>query len=509
MSQILNAIGYHRPMRYSSRLFARILEIAVWVVLGLGLALSVASSDWIGAAMFFGVVGVGFLLVIDSKLIAMLWLIGQPTLFVFPNNIAASVPFFTLERALFLLLLGLMIVRMMTRSVEARPMSKLDRRALIFVGVLVVSFLTTIIDKDLKTIRGDLAFLLQCYLMPWLSILIARRLDWTETDVLRFLRLLTIAGLGLFGIGVLQFFLGIKWFTPTSFEVIHEGRTTGTFANAVEYGSVLAGIGLLTLAQLVTTQNLLLRLALLFSFGIMVGGIVICMTRSPLVGLALGLLIVFLGDRRIRPLIAAGGAFGVLAAAAVIPLVLDVDALLYRFSELEPIYNRVALFMTATNMIENFPVFGIGFGRHSFSDAKNAYLDGAGEIGAEWAAGIGVPHFEYIHVLVLCGTVGLICYILAFTACISTLRAIYRDPRATTFTRTTALYVLAMLASLLVNGLFVDFLAYNYFMSLVCFMVGMVSVMRVGPINYPALESEERSSLDNSTSDSNRIPAMS
>ncbi|WP_134497814.1 O-antigen ligase family protein [Microvirga pakistanensis] len=485
----LNVIGNRRPRWYNSRLLASIAEFGLWTVVGLGVALSVASADWIGAAMFIAPVGLGFLLVIDTKLIAMLWMIGQPTLFVFPNNVAANVPFFTLERALFLLLLGLMVVRTMTRSGRTRPLATLDRRVLIFVGLLVFSFLTTVINKDLKVIRGDLALLLQCYLMPWLSILIARRIDWTELDVLRFLRLLTASGLGLVAIGVLQFFFGVKLFTPISFEVIHEGRTTGTFANAVEYGSVLAGISLLALAQFVTTRSLLLRASLASGFALMVGGIVICMTRSPLVGLAAGLLVVFLGDPRVRPLLAGGGIAGAVIAAAAIPLVMDTGALVSRFGELEPIYNRIALFVTATNMIEAHPVLGVGFGRHAFSDSKDAYLAGAGEIGAEWAAGIGVPHFEYIHIMVLCGISGIICYMVAFSACISTLRSIGRDPRASIFTRTVALYVLAMLVSLLVNGLFVDFMAYNYFTSLVYFMVGMVSVMR--PDRYPPLELNE------------------
>lgn len=494
MPQIsLKVISSRRPPWYGSRLFASLLEFGLWAVLGLGLALSIASADWIGAAMFMAVVGFGFFLVIDTKIIAMLWLIGQPTLFVFPNNVAANVPFFTLERALFLLLLGLTIVRAMTRSGIARPLGKLDRRVLIFVGLLIFSFLTTILDKDIKTIRGDLALLLQCYLMPWLSILIARRMDWTELDVLRLLRLLTISGLALVAIGVLQFFFGVKLFTPMSFEVIHEGRTTGTFANAVEYGSVLAGIALLTLAQFVMTRSLLLRAALTVSFAAMVGGIVICMTRSPLVGLAVGLMIIFLKDPRPRPLLAGGGLIGSALGAAVIPLVMDADGLVSRFSELEPIYNRIALFMTATNMIEAHPIFGVGFGRHAFTDFKDNYLAGAGEIGAEWAAGIGVPHFEYIHIMVLCGLSGILCYVLAYFTCIGTLRSVARNPASSIFTRTVALYVLAMLVSLLINGFFVDFLAYNYFISLVLFMVGIVSVMRgdVNAMAQPDMNSQE------------------
>lgn len=466
------------PPPRSTGLRGRLAELGFWAVIGLALAYFIGSADWVSAALVIGLGAVGVFLVTSPKVIATLWMVGQPTFFVFPNNVASGVPFFTLERGLFLILLGLMLVRTLTRSGIRRPLNGLEWSILAFVGVLVCSFLTTLPLKDLKIVRSDIALLFQCYLMPWLSILIARRMDWTELDVLRFLRLLTVTGIALVAIGVLQFFFHVQWFTPRSFEVIHEGRTTGTFGNAVEYGSTLSGLAILTLAQFTMARDPLLRAVLLACCGAMVGGVIICLTRSPLVGLAAGLLVIYLGDPRIRSFLAGGAVVGLIGAILIIPLVLDTDALTARFEEMEPIYNRVALFATAGQMIGAYPLFGVGFGRYGFSDYKTAYLTGIGEIGAEWAASIGIPHLEYIHIAVLTGLVGLGCYILATRACIRTLRAISANKQTSPFTRTVAIYVLALLVSLIVNGLFVDFMAYNYFASLVYFMVGVTSVMR-------------------------------
>jgi O-antigen ligase len=313
--------------------------------------------------------------------------------------------------------------------------------------------------------------------MPWLSVLIARRMDWTEQDVVRLLRLLTGAGCALVAIGILQYFLHISWFTPKSFEVVHEGRTTGTFANAVEYGSVLSGMALLTLAQFSISRSPVFRMVLLGICGAMVVGAIIALTRSPLVGLTAGLLVIYVRDRGIRSLLTVGAVVGATAAVFVLPLVMDMESLTARFEEMEPIYNRVALFATAGNMIASAPLLGVGFGRYAFSDYKTPFLTSVGEIGAEWAASIGVPHLEYLHIAVLTGLLGLLCYGLAIVACIRTLLKVAASG-STPFIRTLATYVLALLTSLLVNGFFVDFMAYNYFASLVLFMVGVASVVR-------------------------------
>ena len=464
--------------RLRPRVLRRLSEGAFWGFLALMLAYFVATGDWIGAAAIVAMAALGVVLVTDMKTLAMIWVVGQPTVFVFPNNLVAGVPFFTVERGLFLILLGLVIIRGLTRSGISRPMNRLDWTALAFVGILTLSFLTTLPFKDMKTVRSDVALLFQCYLMPWLSIVIARRIDWTEQDALRLLRLMTVSGAILVVFGVLQYFLHVQWFTPRSFEVIHEGRTTGTFGNAAEYGSVLSAMALLTLAQFAGARDPLFRAILLACFGAMVAAAVLALTRSPLLGLAVALLIVFFGDPRIRPFLIAMAIAGVSAATVVIPLVMDADAVTARFEEMESIYNRITLFATAGKMIAAHPVAGVGFGRYGFSDHKTDYLTGVGNIGAEWAASIGIPHLEFIHIAVLTGLLGLGLYLLALKACFSSLWAAYTDVHASPFARTMALYVLAMLVSLVTSGLFVDFIAYNYFAALVYFLVGLTSAMR-------------------------------
>jgi hypothetical protein len=468
----------HNFCEVSSRSPLGFVDLGLLAVLGLGLGFSVAMGEWIWMALILSLVGLGIVLLIDRKTLAFVWMAGQPTLFVFPNNIASDVPFFTMERAFFLLLLGLTLLRALTRSQGTRPLTRLDGAVLIFMLVLAVSFISTIPNKDSATIRSDIAFFLQNYAMPWLSILIARQLDWSESDVSRFLQMMTAVGLALVAIGGMEFFLGVEWFMPTSIEVIHLVRTTATFGNAAEYGSVLAATGLLTLAQLVSTRSPPRRFILACCFGIIIFGILISMTRAPLVGFAVSLLIIYAGDPRTRRFLTIGGVIGAICATFMLPFVMDMDALSDRATSVEPIYNRLTLGATAVTMIGAHPLLGVGFGRTAFSDHKTPYLTGFGEIGGEWASYVGVPHLEYLHMAVLCGLLGAAAYLWAIWVCIATLRSAMSDPMATPFARTVALYVLAVLANLLIGGLAADFLAYSYLAPLAYFMVGMASVMR-------------------------------
>ena len=455
------------------RLVWRAVELGLFGFLALALAYFVGAADWIGVAMVLAVIGGGVLVLIDPKLIAMLWLAGQPTLFVFANNVASEVPFFTVERALFLVLLGLVMARAIFRSVPARAVSATEWAVLGFLAMLTVSFATTFAGKDVNTIRSDVALLFQCYLMPWLSVLIAARLDWTERDALRLLRVLAATGLLVVAIGASQRFAGLSWFTAQYFEVVHEGRIVGTFANAVEYGSVAVGLAILTLLLVFHLRDPFVKALWCLAAIAMIGAALLSLSRSPLVGAAAGLAFLFVRDPRIRPLLIAGGFVAAILGMIAIPLFLDTAGLMARITEIEPIYNRLALFATATQMVLDNPLTGVGFGRYGFADNKIDYLTGFGPVSAQWAADVGIPHLEYLHVAVLTGVIGGTLYLLAFAMLWRSLSRIARDRAASPFVRRHAVYVQALLVSILVNGLFVDFMAYNYFAALVYFMVGV------------------------------------
>jgi O-antigen ligase len=267
----------------------------------------------------------------------------------------------------------------------------------------------------------------------------------------------------------------VSWFKPQNIEVIHVTRTTGTFANAVEYGSVVGGAAIMTLAQFVCVRGALFKGTLLVCAGAMIGAAILCLTRSPLVGLAVAFVFLFANDTRIRFLLVVGLAVAPLISMALMPVFMDADALANRLGEAEPVYNRLALLATAWTMLLTYPIFGFGFGRHAFVDNNADYLTDFADVSAQWAYGLSIPHLEYLHIAVLTGFLGLGFYLWSWLELFRLGRRIHGDPSISPFIRTAALYATTVVITVMVNGLFVDFIAYNYCTAMALLLISIIS----------------------------------
>lgn len=82
-----------------------------------------------------------------------------------------------------------------------------------------------------------------------------------------------------------------------------------------------------------------------------------------------------------------------------------------RLIDEEPIFNRVAVYATALNMIVHRPLLGFGFGAHTFQTSREPYYASCCGVSPEWAVPCAVPHNEVLNLLVLVGLVGLVAYI--------------------------------------------------------------------------------------------------
>jgi O-antigen ligase len=198
------------------------------------------------------------------------------------------------------------------------------------------------------------------------------------------------------------------------------------------------------------------------------------------VGLGVAFLFLFANDKRIRFILLVGLAVAPIGAAVLMPVFVDADTVANRLGEAEPIYNRLALLATAVTMVLAYPLFGVGFGRHAFSENNVNYLTDFGGVSAQWAYGLSIPHLEYLHIAVLTGLLGLGFYLWAWLELLRLGRRIYRDPRASPFIRTAALYATAVLITLMVNGLFVDFIAYNYCTAMALLLISIISAAARG-----------------------------
>lgn len=453
------------------------LPFAALSVLCVLLSLGIATANWVLVAAILG--GLLMLLVVRSgmKNISFIWLIGIPTVFVFPNNYLDVLPVVTVDRLLFVLLVGLLASKYIFDKMYRIELIPLERWGVIFLAIAFCSFLGTVGDRPLKQLLGaDLSFLVQGYVMPITAFFIARRIMWRPADI--YFLFWSLLGVGVFlaFTAILQLFMGISIFVPQYMEVVHsESRATGTFSNASEYGLVMNALLLIGIYLYLTVTDRLGRVLVLLSLFLIMGGILLSETRATWVGVACSLLVIYLFDHRVRPMLTVAAVLASVTAAVALPFFLDSETIYHRVTELSPIYNRLAAWATGLNMMLQHPLLGIGFGNGTFGLLKQDYIVGFGDISGQWVRDLAVPHNEYIHIGALTGVVGLSVYLGLFYRVVRLVVECYREQTGEGLQRDLAIYGGAIALSFFVNGLFVDTGKFNYIAILMYFLLGVMA----------------------------------
>ena len=459
----------YRQQRY-------LLVMAPWFVLCILFSWFLVTGNWIaGAAILVAVFGI-ICLQQGIMFLALVWLLGIPTLFVFPNNILNVLPFVTVDRLLFCALMGMLLWEVIKKKHHRLNFDEIEKVILAFLGFSMLSLVLNAPGKPLSIIISkDFAFLVQGYMMPMLTYFLASRLRWNDEQIHKLLWFLCFVGIFLAAIAVLQYFLGITWFVPQYMDVIHNlDRATGTFSNASEFGLVISACLLMTLLlyrQVTkTSQRLFLVLAMVF----ILIGLFLCKTRAPWVGCIAGLFLIFCFDKRVRPLMMVGIVGGLIGMAVMLPILIGSADIYQRITEISPIYNRLALWATGFNMMIDNPILGVGFGGNSFRDAMPGYITGFGDVSGQWATEVGYPHNEFVHIAVMGGVLGLGLYLLLYTKVALFLRGIYRSSESDPLNHAFSIYIGAILVSFLFNCLFVDVGKFNYISILMFFLLGIL-----------------------------------
>src|SRR5438067_1141885 len=256
-----------------------------------------------GAAVLAAILVYGVAL-LGPHVISSLWLLGAPTVFGFANQyLHGQVPFITVERLLFVTLAGIICVRAVFLKGAIPRLTRLEGLMILFLGYASISLVATADNW-----RRDLWFLLQ-YAIPMVTFMLSRRMTWSEQGVKVFFASLTLTGVAMAAIGVMQWFFGLTIFNVH--ETIaggHAERAYGMFTNAHAYGATLVIFLTLALFQFTLYKDGLARAALIVAMFAMIAGIIAGQTRAPCPGAALSLLIIFVRDRESRPLLLVGGA---------------------------------------------------------------------------------------------------------------------------------------------------------------------------------------------------------
>ena len=462
------------------------------------LSFFLAGGNWLAVgAVFVVIIGINIWLA-GYRVVLLMWLIGSPTLFVFANNVLQVLPSVTAERLLFAMLMAMLLLkRIFSPPVPAAAdqdphffwrLLPLERSMFLFTGWLTFTWILRDISGEYTIdLKSDFVTLMQ-YLSPMLAFTLMRFLPWSRQQLTQLHWGLIAVGLFLSMTAVLQKFLGITWFVPTYMEVIHSAtRATGTFSNASEFGLVQSSLLIVGLFVGSRTNDSLVRT---FVFGcclVIISSVLLSETRAPLVGLAISLVYLFVIDRTIRPLLTFLGAVGGLVGMMVLPLVIDLPSLIERLTELSPIYNRLALAVSAVYMAISNPLVGIGFGRDAFNEAWLDYAISVGPISAQWASGVGIPHNEFLHIAAWSGLVGLGLYLYLIVQGWRLIQQVRTDVTREPWMRDHAIYVGALWINFMVNGLWVDTGYFNY--------IAVLTYMLMGAMYHSAAQNSQASEL--------------
>ncbi|MCG8354668.1 MAG: O-antigen ligase family protein [Kiloniellales bacterium] len=453
------------------------LEWLFALLMATAFAYFVGTGFWVGAAGILGLVAFVLLILMRPDAITVIWFVGMPTIFIVGNNALSGIPFVTFDRLLFLAAFGLLVARLLVQPRSVQRIGPIEKSMALLLLVFIISWAFTMPGKSNELLWDDTAMLFDTYLMPFAAFLVARNIAWSEVTVKRFLWcFVLVVGSYLIVTGLLQYVLGMDFFMSKQHRNMHPDRMTGPFINALVFGIILASVFMMALWLFLHSKQPWQRLLLLG----MIGGLCLCILlskgRAVWLAMPIALGYLFLMDKRIRPLLIALALLAGLAAPPLTFVMAERAALGERLGARSPVFNRVALYATAVDMIKERPIFGFGFGISTYGDHRTPFLTSWGDVPAQYSMDASIPHNEFLNVLVLVGVVGLVPFVILFWYCWRALARCHsgRDP-CEPHARDLALYVQAIFIIVVVNGQFMDVSRGHFFLfTMLFFLMGMV-----------------------------------
>jgi len=461
----------------------RVLPVAAIAMGGLVVAYAAATTDRL---LLLGVIGVTAVLplVLHAPVATLLaWVATGASLGGWLDMpLGGGLPTASPDRVLFVALLGICTVRWIQRPDTLVRPGRIELAMGLFLLVAVASNLVAGPSVEVNGAGGrhlDFIFLGQSYAIPFLGYFLAKNLLHERRHLHALLVVCVAMGCFIGGVGILQQFTGFSMFRPTRYEIIHEGRATGTLSSAAHFGLVVSmclfpGILLLRRARALTG-----RISLLAAVSVILVAVALCKTRAAYVGVFAGLAVLGRWDRRLGRALVIAALFVTLGLLLAWPLMARTDFVSGRLSDPTPIRNRIALTGTALNMVAHRPVFGFGFGRYRFAEERMPYLSSLGGVSRAWAYSLHVPHNEYLHVLVLTGLVGFLPYLYVLVSCLRSVVRGYRELLARGGIESdVALAAMLGLVAYLLNGFFSELMFTWYGSNIVFVLLGAVEGAR-------------------------------
>lgn len=474
---------------------ADVFETCLWAFVVLVFSYLLSGGAWV---LCGGLLGALLLLIgtlYAPKALTVLWLLGMPSVFVVLDAQvkAGGIPIITADRGLMAALVLAMLLGLLLRRRQWPRLNGIEKWMMAMLLVVMLSFLSTVPRKSGHDLYQGIVLFIEGYVTPYAGYLLARSQTWSERDLRNLLKGLAVLAVYLAAVGAAQYFFGFLYLSPTYLGVgLDTDRAASGFGSPVEFGHVMACLTLLCLLLHTSTRDPGARALVLLAGVCAVAGVALSLTRACWLSASLALLYLFWNDPRVRRVLVTGALVAGIGLAIALPMVMRTQVFEQRLTELTPIYNRLALWSTAANMIAHNPVFGVGFGYRTFNDQKREYLVSFGPAAlGKYALQPGVPHNEFLHVFAMTGGVGFLAYTMVYVSALRLTRRWTRGPpgatdaiadtptdtptEATGLLARLAVYVQAMLVIFVVGGLVSEMWTFRYLLTLIFFMLGILA----------------------------------
>lgn len=241
------------------------------------------------------------------------------------------------------------------------------------------------------------------------------------------------------------------------------GRSRGPFFHAPLFGQVSSMFLMVYFFMITRARKFGWKVLLLISLGLSILGLFYTYTRGPWLATAVGLMVLGLLRPNYRRILLAMAVVGMIGGILGVSRLANQQFLQERVENTNTVENRMAFLATATRMVRDHPVFGVGFFRYNdYRDHYNqtTYFPFYGMVRRQF--GVGMPiHDIYLGRLAEEGAISIALmfgfYFVVFKAFVRQWR---RNPVGPWFNRDTLAVFAAMMASYLVGGMVID---YRYF----------------------------------------------
>ena len=437
----------------------------------------------------------------------LIWIVGMATVFPLGNDALEAVSVFTFDRIAFLAVAALLVLVIARTPAMLHRWGRVEVMMALYLAVVVVSWTMTLPEKHAVDMKRDVDLLLTSFLMPYTAFVIARYCGWSRWQV-RTAAWVIVAGVGAFliAVGLVQGLIDWRFLVSEAHQAVHRSRARGSFPNALPYAVLLALLVPIALALRVHDARRTRRVLLVVLCAGLLEALLLSQIRIVWIALPAALLYcaaVCPPTRRAAVLsgvalltaiaLASGGMDLRLISRADGALVQLPGGVGQRMVDSWPVYDRVAVYATALNMIAHRPLLGFGFGTRTFERWRGAYLTSCCGVSPDYAAECAVPHNELLNVLVLLGAVGLAAYLgllRELWRLLSAGRAAPADPdRAILAAGVQTGFVLLVITAQLHDVMYLSSVQVLFF-----FFVGLVAPLAIGAGERAAAAPGERGS---------------